>query len=60
MAFFKRSRHRIVSCDDAKKRVLLTGGINMVCPEDADIQETLEDDTDEQQPVKPKQQKEDK
>lgn len=59
MSFFQKyKRHRIVSCEDARKRVLLTGGLDMVCPDDADIQETLEDDTEQkdlkQQPTQKK------
>ncbi|MDO4280418.1 MAG: hypothetical protein Q4C56_02185 [Peptococcaceae bacterium] len=45
MPFLKRRRrYKIVRCDDARKRVLLTSGYEMVCPDDADFQETLEED----------------
>ena len=34
MGLFKHNRSRIVSCDEARKRVLLTGGLRIVCPDD--------------------------
>ena len=35
MAFFKkRKKSRTVSCEEARDRVLLTGGLRIVCPDD--------------------------
>lgn len=49
MSFLRRfRRHRIIDCNAAQKRVLQTGGLRIVCPEDSDIQETLEDSSTEQ------------
>lgn len=34
MGFFKLKRPGIVSCDEARKTVLLTGGLRLVCPDE--------------------------
>lgn len=36
MGFFKIKHPNIVSCDEARKMVLLTGGIRLVCPDEDD------------------------
>lgn len=34
MGFFRLKRPGIVSCDEARKTVLLTGGLRLVCPDE--------------------------